>query len=166
MATSDTVILYRIEHKETNVGPFQTRDPFLQKMADFLSMPYNLRQFPSQWDDGIVLSSVPWFWVFGCEDLTTLMKWVSLGSTFEENTQIYLALQERGFVIRRFLVPDTDCRRSRSGMQTIFNADDARKEEMFEEMEFSDYIRTEGVRMQAFGHLQFSSFDSKQLETA
>lgn len=166
MTTSESVFLYRIEHKETNVGPFQTTDAFLQKMAAFLSLPFNLKTYPSPWDDGIVLSSVPWFWVFGSPDLSTLMKWVSVGANYEENAQIYAHLQELGFVIRKFLVEEGDYRVSRSGMQVIFNAHTSRELELYEEMDFSDYITAHGVRVCSFGQFVFSEFTPKDLDYA
>lgn len=158
--------VYRIEHKQTNVGPFQTTDAFLQKMAAFLSLPFNLKTYPSPRDDGIVLSSVPWFWVFGSPDLNTLMKWVSVGANYEENVQVYARLQELGFVIRKFLIEEGDCRVSRSGMQVIFDADTPRSLELFEEMEFSDYIKAYGIRVQSFGQFLFSEFAIEQLNYA
>jgi hypothetical protein len=96
--------VYRIEHKETGIGPFQTSDEFTQDLAKLLTM--NKGYFPHPGDDGLGLGNIPWWYCFGCPTLNDLKRWVLLGANIHENESIVKKLDELGFVLKYYLVEE------------------------------------------------------------
>lgn len=94
--------VYRIEHRETGIGPFQTRDEFTQMLAKRLTD--NQGHFPHPGDDGLGLGNIPWWYSFGCPTINTLKRWVLLGINVQENDSIIKKLDEMGFVLKHYLV--------------------------------------------------------------
>ena len=94
--------VYRIEHKETGLGPYQTRDEFTQMLAKRLTD--NKGYFPHPGDDGLGLGYIPWWYSFGCPTLNDLKRWVLLGVNIQENDSIVKKLDELGFVLKHYLV--------------------------------------------------------------
>lgn len=116
---------FRIEHRVTHIGPFQTPDPYLQELAtkagsvSYLKNPY---------DDGLGLAWIPWTFVFGSPSLDTLKRWVFLGGTFDSNEAIVRELKARDFVVAEYLVEEGSFRSSFSGLQLAFDARTARED--------------------------------------
>lgn len=121
---------YRIEHRHTRVGPFQTDDPFTQELA---VVACRNPAIPSAYEDGLGLSDIPFRFVFGCPDLDSLRTWFLPYRCVEANRQVLLQLQERGFVLSEYLVDDGDYRLSKSGIQVAFDAAEARREGLAED---------------------------------
>lgn len=96
--------VYRVEHKETGIGPFQTRDDFTQKLAKRLSR--NKGYFPHPGDDGLGLGHIPWWYSFGCPTLNDLKRWVLLGVNIAENDAIVKKLDEMGYCLKYYLVEE------------------------------------------------------------
>jgi hypothetical protein len=96
--------VYRIEHKETGLGPYQTRDEFTQKLAKRLTR--NQRYFPHPGDDGLGLGNIPHWYSFGCPTLNDLKRWVLLGASIQENDSIIQKLDEMGFCMKYYLVEE------------------------------------------------------------
>jgi len=94
--------VYRVEHKETGIGPFQTNHIFTQKLAQRLVK--NKGYFPNPGDDGLGLASIPWFYNFGCPSIDDIKRWVLLGVNVQENDFIIKTLDELGFCLNHYLV--------------------------------------------------------------
>lgn len=122
--------VFRIEHKTTRVGPFQTNDPFTQGLAQRATQSRYLR---CPGDDGLSLANIPWHYVFGCPSLETLKRWFFLGRTVEENEAIVQELDTRGFVLREYLVEDDVIFFGRSHLQVVFDASHCRREGLVEQ---------------------------------
>ena len=60
--------VYRVEHKETRNGPFQTPHPFTQKLA----AKVNPKAWPFPSNDGFLLHAIPFSYVFGCPSIQLL----------------------------------------------------------------------------------------------
>lgn len=117
--------VYRVEHKTTKIGPFQTNDPFTQELAQKANNNPHLK-FPC--DDGLPLGFIPFCFVFGSLTLSSLQQWFCVGNTKEENEHIIHQLKEKGFILAEFLVEDKDCRVGYSQSQVAFDADSSKEE--------------------------------------
>lgn len=115
--------VYRVEHKDTGTGPFQTNDPFTQKMVEKLFR--NLHVFPNPGDDGLGLGDIPFWFVFGCPSIETMKQWILLGDNIHDNDAIVKTLDEKGFILKYHLVEEDWVRKGWSGHQVAFgNKDD------------------------------------------
>lgn len=63
--------IFRVQHKETKVGPFQTDNDFTQHLAEHTNGPYPDR-------DGLGLAFIPWTYVFGCLNIESLKQWFTI----------------------------------------------------------------------------------------
>ncbi len=117
--------VFRIEHKDTQVGPFQTNTEFTQELARRATAQSQLR---APHADGLGLGFLPYIYVFGCLDLDSLREWFLLGQTLQENRDILARLQAMGFVLSEYLVNDGDYRIGRSGLQVAFASCNCRDE--------------------------------------
>lgn len=117
--------IFRVEHKDTHIGPFQTSDPYLQELAKTAG---EIRYLRNPYDDGLGLAWIPWAYVFGSPSLNALKRWVFLGGTFDANEAIVRELAKRGFVVAEYLVEEGDYRDSFSKLQVAFDAITAREE--------------------------------------
>lgn len=129
--------VYRIEHKETGTGPFQTDHSFTQELAKKITLS---EHFPSPFEDGLGLSDIPWYFVFGCPSIETMKKWILLGETEEENHKIISELSKLGFIMSYYLVEDDLHRPSVSGMQLAFGKSFDDEECQFEHFPLSILI--------------------------
>lgn len=111
--------VFRVEHKVTRKGPFQTVGEYTQQLAKMTERNLSLK-FPG--DDGLPLGNVPFSFVFGCLDLDSLRSWFLLGDTDVENARIVENLSLLGFHVGEYLVNAEDCWISHSGIQAAFNA--------------------------------------------
>lgn len=111
--------VFRVEHKETKCGPFQTLSAFTQELATKTSRNQNL---VSPGNDGLPLGHMPYGFVFGCLDLESLREWFLLGESAAENAQIGRTLAKMGFVLAEYLVEYGDYRVSKSRIQVAFDA--------------------------------------------
>lgn len=117
--------VFRIEHTETCVGPFQTNDEFTQELAVKAASRPTLK-LPG--DDGLPLGHLPYCFVFGCRDFETLKDWFFLGNNNAENEHIVRTLKQKGFQLAEFLVEEEDYWMSDSGVQLAFHAGHCRDE--------------------------------------
>jgi hypothetical protein len=115
--------VFRVEHRDTHIGPFQTPDPYLQELAKAAG---NIAYLRNPYDDGLGLAWIPWTFVFGCPSLNALKRWVFLGGTFDSNEEIVRELAARDFVVAEYLVEDGNYRTGFSGLQLAFDARTAR----------------------------------------
>lgn len=119
--------VYRVEHKTTRMGPFQTPSPFTQRLAELAN---NCGQLKSPGTDGLPLGNIPFFFVFGSPGLPALRRWLLLGDTPEENAQIVATLDELGFVLAEYLVEEDSYLMGLSKLQVAFDADACREESL------------------------------------
>ena len=119
--------VFRIEHKETRVGPFQQEktDRFLRYMIVKAGRQCRLR---APMDDGLLLSHLPWTYVFGAPSVPKLKEWVFFGRRYEENLRIIKKLRNRGFILAEFLVEEGNFAIGRQGNQLLFCPDTPRDE--------------------------------------
>lgn len=115
--------VFRIEHRDTRVGPFQTYSSYTQKLVRWAS---ERRDLLSPWQDG--LGDLPWSYVFGCPDMDCLRQWFLLGNSPRENGHIVRKLKDAGFVLAEYLVAADECRVSTSGIQLAFYPEQSREE--------------------------------------
>ncbi len=113
------ITVFRIEHKTTGVGPFQTSHPYTQELAQRAAKMKYLRA-PS--DDGLYLTAIPWAYLFGCTSLATLKSWFFLGGSIHENDEIVKNLIELGFVLAEYLVQEDSYIKGATGVQVAFDA--------------------------------------------
>lgn len=108
---SGKVIVFRVEHKETNDGPYQGTnaimdDPALRHTFDH----------PTPNNDGIDPNWWMWHaddsWLCGFNGYKQFAKWFYKNSSNKN-------LRERGFVLRRYQVPKEEIKFGR--MQVVFN---------------------------------------------
>lgn len=130
--------VYRVEHVKTKMGPFQTPDPFTQKLAKLAANNVLLRS--PIWDN-IVMSSRPYHWVFGCLDLPSLKRWIYQGGSIQENDAIVLGLKERGFQLAEYLVDPEDMVVGASKLQVLFDAQACVYDDMVEYHNLSVLLR-------------------------
>lgn len=129
--------IYRVQHKVTNVGPFQTSGEFTQALATkALARP----ELKSPGEDGLPLGHLPFCFVFGCPDIDALKKWFLLGETSAENEHIILSLKKQGFVLAEYLVEADDYQLSKSGTQVAFDAFNCRDEGLVEFHDLGDLL--------------------------
>lgn len=121
--------VFRIEHAQTQLGPFQTPGEYTQDLAVRAGRRRRLRN-PE--DDGLAIWSLPYGYRFACPSLDILKGWFFLGSSAQENDAIVARLAELGFVLAEFLVEDTEVRRGYSGVQLAFDAESCREEGLVE----------------------------------
>lgn len=117
--------VFRVEHRQTRVGPFQTDTEFTQRLARQASEQPTLKH-PGE--DGLGLANIPWFYVFGCHDLASLRSWFLLGCSDEENKDIVRQLHQMDFVLAEYLVEADRYCLGDSQVQLAFDADDCRRE--------------------------------------
>lgn len=115
---------FRIEHRKTGLGPFQTPGELTQSLAKQATENPNLR---SPFEDGIGLSDIPWAFVFGCPSLDTMREWVLSGSPHQDR-RVLKKLGAQGFVLTEYRVPEGDYRMGTSGKQLAFDALSCREE--------------------------------------
>lgn len=118
------ILVYRIEHKDTHVGPYQTDDVFTQFLARLLLRQSDVLPFPGK--DELGAASICWFWVFGCINLVDLKKWFCLDGPACKT--ILSTLKEKGFVLAVYLSEKDDFKIGLSGMQVAFDSSNARSE--------------------------------------
>ena len=104
----------------------------LECVFNFIQSRINCVDFPSINID-VAFNEVGWSWVCGCESIETLRKWFAHGDLFVRH------LLCAGFVIRQFRVPVYNVRRSRSGLQVIFDPFDCSFVELPLELLSDDY---------------------------
>lgn len=114
--------VYRVEHKETKVGPFQTNDHFTQQLARRATLNPLLR---SPFYDGISMASLPYWYVFGCLDLPSLKRWMYQGESIQENEYILQKLKARGFRLAEYLVESERVTVGVSRLQVAFDAEES-----------------------------------------
>lgn len=134
--------VFRVEHKETGKGPFQTSDPFTQKLAWRLQDFPNL---PAPEHDGLPIGMIPMNFVFGCLSLSTLSQWFLLEDTACENENIVTGLKLRGYVLRKYEAHPHDCRTSYSGLQIAFDSVMSSQKRVVEEYALSMLLSTEAA---------------------
>ena len=117
--------IFRVEHRDTRVGPFQTDSPFTQALAARANQRQQLK-LPQ--DDGLLMGNLPFYFVFGCPSLDSLKAWILAGDVPAENRPVTEALAVEGFVVAEFLVEAEDYRMGVSGLQVAFDADSCREE--------------------------------------
>lgn len=117
--------VFRVEHRKTHIGPFQTPDPYLQELA---TKAGSISYLKNPYDDGLGLAWIPWTFVFGSPSLNALKRWVFLGGTYDTNETIVKELQARDFVVAEYLIEEGDYRQGFSGLQVAFDAYHARED--------------------------------------
>jgi hypothetical protein len=133
---------YRIEHRETRVGPFQTEDPFTQQLARAADQNPAL---PHPDNDNLRFGLLPFRFVFGCADLDTLRAWFLPHDSEEANREILSQLQQRGFVLSEYLADEGDYRVARSGMQVVFDAAQCRRDGLAEDHDIFTMLEPQGA---------------------
>ena len=128
--------VYRIEHKETKLGPFQTEGDYTQSLARKAG---SVRYLRDPLDDGFYI--LPRGYIFGCDSLNLLKRWVFLGASFDENAEIVHRLDNLGFALAEYIVDRANCRTGRTGVQLMFNATQARKESLVSYQPLSRLLR-------------------------
>jgi hypothetical protein len=121
--------IYRVEHKDTGVGPYQTQDEYCQHLAKRTAYNHRLR---APGDDGLYMAFIPHFYVFGCLDLLRLKEWFFLGDSTQENDEIVASLSQKGFRVAEYLVEPDSCRVSATKIQVAFDADECKSEGLVE----------------------------------
>lgn len=111
--------LFRVEHKHTGIGPFQTDDAFTQSLAKKAAAQ---PQLPAPGDDGLGLGTIPWHWRFGCTSLEHLKIWLLLSDDAKHNRARLRTLHTKGFVLAEYRVSEDSLRKSLSGIQVAFEA--------------------------------------------
>lgn len=111
--------VYRVEHTDTGIGPYQTNDTYTQSLAEKLNEKSHLKR---PFDDGILMSDVPFFYVFGCTSIDSLKDWFLLGNNPEDNYTIVENLKNKGFRIAQFIVEPDYYEVGNSGMQVVFDS--------------------------------------------
>ena len=130
-------LIYRVEHRSTGVGPFQTNLPFTQGLAFRAVNDPELRN-PN--DDGLLPSMMPWDWVFGAPSLEALKRWALLGFSIEENEAIVAKLSELGFVLSEYVVEEGQFRTGASGLQVAFDAQSCKQEGLVEQRDLRELL--------------------------
>ena len=102
--------VYRVEHKETRNGPFQTPHPFTQKLA----AKVNPKAWPFPSNDGFLLQAIPFSYVFGCPSIQLLKSLFTFSSDKQEHKRTLKALKQLGFQVGEFKVRETSCKVGRS----------------------------------------------------
>lgn len=91
--------IFRVQHKETKVGPFQTDNDFTQHLAEHTNGPI-------PYHDGLDLGFIPWTYVFGCLSVESLKQWFTIGDIAIED--VCDQLESLGFCVVEYLVEDGD----------------------------------------------------------
>ena len=115
--------VFRVEHCDTRIGPFQTDDEFTQFLAENTNGPT-----PNE--DGIPFSIIPWYYKFGCIDIKTLCEWFKIETMSYKN--VLRRLNDLGFVVREYLVEDDCYMIGKSKKQVAFDADLCYQENLVE----------------------------------
>lgn len=123
------ISIFRIEHRETHVGFFETPTPYTQALAE---KACKIRYLKAPSDDGLFMVSIPKAHVFGSSTIKALKRWIFLGDTFKSNEEIVYVLRDLGFVLAEFLVEDGAYRESWSKLQVCFDANACRREGLVE----------------------------------
>lgn len=132
--------IYRVEHKDTGVGVFQTPDEYNQNLANIASTKLHTLKSPG--DDGLGLANIPWTFVFGCPDIVSMKKWILLGGNIHENDSIVKTLDEKGFKLFHYLIDDEQyIRKSWSGIQLAFDKKYAVEEGVWDYYPLTDLMR-------------------------
>lgn len=105
--------IFRVQHKETKIGPFQPDNDFTQYLAKHTNGPESER-------DGLGLWTIPWSYVFGCLSIESLKQWFAFKDVSIE--QVCAELDALGFRVVEYLVDDGDYIIGRSRKQVAFNA--------------------------------------------
>ena len=113
--------VYRVEHKETRNGPFQTSHPFTQELAAKI----NPKAWPLPSNDGFLLHAIPFSYVFGCPSIQLLKSLFTFSSDKKEHKRTLKALKCLGFQVGEFKVRETSCKVGRSKKQVMFDPFDA-----------------------------------------
>ena len=129
--------VYRIEHRDTHIGFFETNDPYTQELS---KKACAIRYLKAPGDDGLYLVSIPRFYVFGSSTIKALKRWVFLGDNLKENDEIVFALRDRGFVLAEFLVNDDKYVEGWSKLQLLFDADECRREGLVEYRDMTELL--------------------------
>jgi hypothetical protein len=130
--------VFRVEHKHSRVGPFQTNHEFTQNLARRASICHHLKH-PG--DDGLGLGDIPWCYVFGSPDLESLKRWVLLGDGITENERIVQQLDALGFVLAEYLVESDRYLMGASGNQLAFDARESREEALVEYHQLAELLK-------------------------
>lgn len=131
--------VYRVEHKVTGVGPFQTNSEFCQKLVkNTQPVLYRLK---NPHDDGLEIAYIPYTYVFGCPDINSMKQWILTGRCYDENYEIINTLDEMGFVLSNYLVHPADVRMSWSKIQLAFCPIDAKEEKLVSHLSIKELIK-------------------------
>lgn len=130
--------IYRVEHKDTGVGPYQTHDGYCQHLAKRTALNHRLR---APGDDGLYMVCIPHYFVFGCMSLPLLKEWFFLGDSIAENDEIVRNLMEKGFQLAEYLVEPDSCRVSVTKMQVAFDAEECKIDGLVEYHDLSVLLK-------------------------
>lgn len=119
--------VFRIEHKESRIGPFQ-QEKIDRFIAYMIRKAGRQRHLKAPIEDGIYLSHLPWTYVFGAPSIPKLKEWVFFGRRRDDNRRIVKALKKRDFTLAEYLVADGDYMPGQSGNQLLFCPDTSREE--------------------------------------
>ncbi len=120
MVGVSTMIVYRIEHPKTKLGPWTHEydlmaDPFAyNRVTDTLEHARDLKNFPPLWKILDDYDVIPAYFTCGCESLAKLYTW------FPE--QARKVMRKTGFHLRSFSCKDIE---KIAGNQVVFNRDTA-----------------------------------------
>ena len=109
------ILIYRIEHKDTGTGPFQSDSEFSAVLCEKTSGPL-------PYDDGITMSEIPWYWKFGCTTIDILKTWFTLKDINFDT--VINTLDREGFILVEYIVNSGKYLISNTGSQVVFDADD------------------------------------------
>ena len=119
--------VFRIEHKESRIGPFQQEKPD-RFIAYMIRKACRQRRLKAPIEDGISLAHLPWTYVFGAPSIPKLKEWIFFGRRYDDNRRIVKALKKRNFTLVEYLVADEDYVSGRSGNHLLFCPDTSREE--------------------------------------
>lgn len=105
--------VFRVQHKDTKVGPFQTDNEFTQYLAEHTRGPEPDR-------DGLALWTIPWSYVFGCLSIEDLKQWFVVKDISIK--QVCTNLDALGFRVVEYLVEDGKYKIGKSRNQVAFGA--------------------------------------------
>lgn len=105
--------VFRVQHKETKVGPFQTDNDFTQHLAEHTKGPEPDR-------DGLSLWTIPRSYVFGCLSIESLKRWFAFKDVSIE--QVCVELDVLGFRVVEYIVEDGKYKIGKSQKQVAFDA--------------------------------------------
>lgn len=121
MHMTEMNLVYRVENMYTQQGPFQSFEPFNIELAALATRKFK-HLAPSK--DGLIMSKLPYFYVFGCLSLESLANWIFLSELSDLNEKIAQKLHALDFRVNTYIVPLSNCAVGSSGLQVLFDPDD------------------------------------------